>query len=190
MDFWMNKHNVCWALAALMTLAMVWTGCGMQTPGRAAELLSVGSPAPDFSLQASVAGQVKTVQLRDYRGKNLIVVFYPMDQTPGCTVQLCNLRDGYPAFQAANTEGVAINPADLASHAAFAQKQHYPFALLSDPGKKVAQAYGAQGELGWNKRTVYIIDGQGLIRFAQRGTPTNEELLEVIGGLPPTATNP
>jgi thioredoxin-dependent peroxiredoxin len=144
--------------------------------------LAIGSPAPAFDLPASPEGQRH--QLADYAGKNLVIVFYPKDQTPGCTKQLCALRDDVAAFTALNTAILGSNPGSLASHQKFAEKQAYPFPILVDADKTMAAAYGALKPEGGIQRTVYIIDGQGIIRFAQQGSPKDELLLNVIRELP------
>jgi thioredoxin-dependent peroxiredoxin len=140
--------------------------------------LTVGTPAPHFALPASPDGQLH--QLSDYAGKNLVIVFYPKDQTPGCTKQLCALRDDVAAFTALNTAILGSNPGSLDSHNRFAEKQAYPFPILVDADKAMAAAYGALKPEGGIQRTVYIIDGQGIIQFAQQGSPKDEVLLEVI----------
>ncbi len=139
--------------------------------------LGVGAPAPYFDLPATGG---KNVKLSDYKGQNLIIVFYPKDQTPGCTTQLCRLRDDLSRFQAKNTAIIASNPADLKSHEAFAQKQHYTFPILVDKDRAMAKAYGVGSVLGFNDRTVFIVDAHGTIAYVKKGMPSNEELSGVI----------
>lgn len=102
--------------------------------------LAIGTPAPDFDLPAHTGEQVK---LSDFRGKNLIIVFYPKDQTPGCTKQLCALRDDQEHFAKLNTAIIASNPDSAESHTRFAEKQSYAFPILVDAEKKMADAYHA-----------------------------------------------
>lgn len=142
--------------------------------------LAVGTPAPDFNLSAS--GVEGTVKLSDYRGKNLIIVFYPKDQTPGCTRQLCSLRDDLALFKGLNTEILGSNPGSKESHERFSEKESYPFPILVDADKTMATAYQALKPEGGIQRTVYIIDGQGVIRFSQQGMPSDEELAASIRG--------
>ncbi len=140
--------------------------------------LSVGAKAPTFRLPAT-GGQV--VSLNDYVGRHhLVIVFYPADNTPGCTVQLCSLRDEIERFKALNTKIIASNPASVQSHEKFAQRQSYPFPILSDGERTMATAYKVNSFTGFNKRTVYIIDKQGVIRFSQRGMHSNDDLIKVI----------
>lgn len=143
------------------------------------ELLPLGSKAPDFDLPASRAGG-KHVKLSDYRGKNLILVFYPKDQTPGCTRQLCALRDDFERFTTLNTAILASNPGSVDSHERFSDKESYQFPILVDADKSMAQAYHALKPEGGIERTVYILDKEGVIRYAKRGLPPDSELEEAI----------
>jgi peroxiredoxin Q/BCP len=140
--------------------------------------LPVGTQAPDFNLPATGGMQIK---LADYQGKNLIIVFYPKDQTPGCTQQLCALRDDTAAFQALNTEFLGSNPDSAESHEQFRAAQNYKFPILVDAERSMAKAYHALKEDGKGiQRTVYIIDAQGVIRFSKQGLPPDSELMEAI----------
>jgi thioredoxin-dependent peroxiredoxin len=143
--------------------------------------LAVGTPAPAFNLPASPTGAM--VSLVRLQGKNVIIVFYPKDQTPGCTRQLCALRDDKALFDGLNTVILGSNPGSLDSHNRFAEKQDYPFGILVDADKAMAAAYGALKPEGGIQRTVYVIDSTGIIRFAQQGMPSDETLAEVISSL-------
>ena len=135
--------------------------------------------APEFSLQSDAGDSVK---LGDFRGKkSVVLVFYPGDQTPGCTKQLCAVRDDYEEFTKKGAVVFGINPADRISHRAFAKAQHYQFPLLVDKGKSVAALYGAKGV--FVKRTVYVIDSSGKIVYAKRGMPPDSEILAAIPAL-------
>jgi peroxiredoxin Q/BCP len=134
--------------------------------------LAVGTPAPDFSL-AEDSGRVVT--LSALRGRSIVLVFYPGDDTPGCTKQLCQFRDRWDAARARGVEVFGVNPQSARSHVKFRQKFHFPFPLLVDQGQKVAALYHANGLIV--KRTVYRIGPDGIIRFARRGMPTPEEVL-------------
>ncbi len=142
------------------------------------QVLPVGSPAPNFSNVLATGN--RNVNLTDYRGKFLIMVFYPKDQTPGCTRQLCALRDDIGIFQELNTEILGVNPDGLESHERFVAKQAFPFPILVDAGATIARDYGALKPEGGIQRTVYIINPQGAIIFAQQGMPTDEELAAII----------
>ena len=145
------------------------------------EPLSVGAKAPDFDLPATPAG--KNVKLSDFKGKNLIIVFYPKDQTPGCTQQLCALRDDTEQFKKLNTEIIASNPDGLDSHNRFVEAQSYKMPILIDADRKMAREYHALKEDGHGiQRTVYILDGQGVVRYAKQGLPPDSELEAAIKG--------
>lgn len=161
-------------LVALTAAVAVWSVPTVS----AQELLSVGDTAPAFNLP-STGNQ--TIRLSDYRHKkNLIIVFYPGDNTPGCTIQLCALRDNLAEITALDTVVLGSNPASVRSHEAFAKRQQYTFPILSDTQSSMAKSYGVNGLFGFNRRTVYIVDKEGTIQFAERGMPTVEELIKVI----------
>ncbi len=140
--------------------------------------LPVGSKAPEFN-DILATGNCK-VSLKDYQGKFLIMVFYPKDQTPGCTRQLCALRDDTALFESLNTAFIGVNPDGLESHERFAKAQNYQFPILVDEGSAITRAYGALKPEGGIQRTVYIIDPQGTIVFAEQGLPEDEKLVEAI----------
>jgi peroxiredoxin Q/BCP len=141
-----------------------------------ARMVKVGDTAPEFSL---IADSGDTVILSAYRGKrSVVLVFYPGDQTPVCTKQLCEIRDRYAEFEKRNTVVFGINPAGRESHAAFVKKQGYRFPLLADTDKKTVAAYGVKGIL--TKRTVFIVAMDGTVVYAKRGKPPVEEILENI----------
>jgi thioredoxin-dependent peroxiredoxin len=141
-------------------------------------LLKIGSMAPDFTL---ISHTGDTVKLSSFREKSSVVlIFYPGDETPGCTKQLCAIRDDYAKFKDKNTVVFGMNGADTKSHSKFAANHKFQFPLLIDTDNKVSQAYGCKGGL-MNKRTVYGIDKQGKIVFARRGMPSIEEILKGLG---------
>jgi len=134
--------------------------------------LPVGTPAPDFSLPGDSGG---VVALSALRGSTVVLVFYPGDDTPGCTKQLCQFRDHWSEARARGIEVFGVNPRSARSHVRFREKFHFPFPLLVDQGQKVAALYHANGLIV--KRTVYRIGPDGVIRFARRGMPSPEEVL-------------
>ncbi|MBN1308828.1 MAG: peroxiredoxin [Chitinispirillaceae bacterium] len=142
-------------------------------------MLKIGEKAPDFSLPDA---EGDTVRLSDFANKNFVVLFfYPGDETPGCTKQLCAVRDDYAIFQARNAVVFGVNPGNSASHSKFIDRHKFQFPLLVDAGKKTAKAYGCvNGFLV--KRTVYAIDPQRTIIYAKRGMPPNEEIVKAIDG--------
>ena len=114
-----------------------------------------GKAAPAFTLE-DAAG--KKVALKDLRGKDVIVYFYPKDDTPGCTKQACGFRDLWRDIQATGAVVLGISPDDAESHRKFVKKYRLPFTLLSDPKRKVMEKYGAYGEkMMYGRKTIGII---------------------------------
>lgn len=134
--------------------------------------LAVGDPAPDFSLPDQDGN---TVSLGSLRGRNVVLVFYPGDDTTVCRAQLCTFRDRWPEASKKNTVIFGVNPQSAGSHDRFRAKSDLPFSLLVDRGQKIGELYHARGLIV--KRTVYLIGPDGLIRFARRGTPDPDEVL-------------
>ena len=135
--------------------------------------LPVGTPAPDFSAPDD-GGQ--TVKLSKLRGRNVVLVFYPGDDTPGCTKQLCDFRDRWDQAKAKKVAVYGVNPQSAARHTKFRNKFKFPFPLIVDEDRAIAKLYNADGLIV--KRTVYLIGPDGVIRFAQRGMPSPTEVLE------------
>ncbi|MBU1187456.1 MAG: peroxiredoxin [Gammaproteobacteria bacterium] len=143
-----------------------------------------GEQAADFSL---IDDQGNTFHLAEELGQRLLLVFYPGDNTPVCTAQLCDYRDGIEAFADLGVRVIGISGDDQASHQRFKAKHQLPFTLLSDPGLKVAAAYDCKGMLGM-KRGVYLLDEKGIVRYRHIESVAlfrrqREELLQVIGDL-------
>jgi peroxiredoxin Q/BCP len=128
-----------------------------------ADDLRPGDPAPDFAL-ADQSGQTRA--LADYRGRWLVLYFYPKDDTPGCTTEACNFRDDISSITALQAVVVGVSIDSRESHARFAEKFQLPFALLADTDGAVARAYGALlgfGPLKFAKRHSFIIGPDGRI---------------------------
>ena len=135
--------------------------------------LPVGTPAPDFSLRDQDGA---SVTLSSLRGRNVVLVFYPRDETPICRAQLCEFRDAWQETTAKNTVVFGVNPQGPSSHSGFREKNRLPFPLLVDEEGKVCEAYNTRGLL-MTKRTVYLIGPDGVIRYASRGKPPVDEVL-------------
>jgi peroxiredoxin Q/BCP len=135
--------------------------------------LPVGSLAPDFTLTDDTG---QSVTLSALRGRNVVLIFYPGDETYVCTKQLCALRDHWPDLEARNAVAFGVNPADQARHARFRSHHNFPFPLLVDRGRHVARLYQASGLI--IKRSVYLIGPDGIIRYAARGNPSPTEVLK------------
>lgn len=134
--------------------------------------LAVGAPAPDFALRDDEGG---VVSLQSLRGRNVVLIFYPGDDTPTCTRQLCEFRDRWSEAEERNTAVLGVNPWSRERHEKFRRRFSFPFRLLVDKGQKVAARYNASGL--WVKRTVYLIGPDGMIRYARRGKPPADEVL-------------
>ena len=129
--------------------------------------VKVGDTAPDFRLPALRGGEVA---LSDFRGKkNVVLYFYPKDETPGCTVEACTFRDAYEDFVEAGAEVIGISSDSLDRHSAFAQRHSLPMQLVSDKGGKVRAQYGVKSTLGLIPgRETFIIDKTGVVRHVFR----------------------
>ena len=130
-------------------------------------MLAEGTMAPDFTLPADGGGEVT---LSDYRGKKVVLYFYPKDNTSGCTTEACNFRDDHSEITAAGAVVLGVSPDSVKSHDGFKLKHDLPFQLLSDPEHEVAELYGVWGEKKmYGKsymgiiRATYVIDEEGRI---------------------------
>lgn len=127
--------------------------------------VGTGDAAPDFELPGN--GDTKH-RLSDYRGKPVVLVFYPADDSPVCTRQLNSYNNELDAFNNVGAQVLAVSSQDVASHEDFAAKHGLKFPLLADTDKKVAEAYGTVGPLGFPRRSVFVINGAGIITYAHR----------------------
>jgi peroxiredoxin Q/BCP len=125
--------------------------------------LRVGDPAPEFSLP-SASGE--TVRLSDFRGRSEVVLFfYPKDNSPACTAEACSFRDSYEVFREAGAEVIGVSNDSAGSHEKFARRYRLPFLLLSDTDGAVRDRYGVPRTLGvFPGRTTFLIDREGIIR--------------------------
>jgi len=146
--------------------------------------LSVGDKAPAFSGKDQDG---KTVKLSDYKGKKVVLYFYPKDNTEGCTKQACNLRDNYKALQKAGYEVLGISSDDEKSHTKFIAKYNLPFTLIADTDKKIHDAYGTWGEKSMygktymgTYRTTFIIDEKGKIEEIIEKVKTAEHAAQIL----------
>ena len=147
-------------------------------------MIELDDKAPDFTLQSDSGDDYR---LSSHMGERVLLVFYPGDNTPICTRQLCEYRDGIESFAGLGVSVVGISSDALESHRAFRNKHDLPFVLLSDPDLEVARLYGCKGALGM-KRAVFLVDEKGIVRYAHIEALAlfrrrAKELLEAIGGL-------
>ena len=143
--------------------------------------LRVGDPAPDFTLQDQ-DGRIRS--LGEFRGKWLVLYFYPRDDTPGCTRQACAFRDDWSKFAAIGAQVVGMSVDDVESHLDFAKEHKLPFPLLADTGGAVAARYGSLRDLGlikFARRNTFLIDPQGRIAqdyLSANASRNSREVLE------------
>ncbi len=147
-------------------------------------MLEAGNTAPAFT---AIDGNGGTVRLKDFRGRKVVLYFYPKDDTPGCTKEACSFRDAFAEFQKRDIEilGVSIN--GEASHKKFAAKYELPFTLLADPEHVISDAYGVYGEKKFMgrtymgvKRITFLIDEKGKIRKVFEKVKPEEHATEVL----------
>lgn len=141
----------------------------------------IDDSAPDFELEDADGG---IFRLSEQTGRRLLLVFYPGDDTPVCTRQLCDYRDGIDSFRDLGVEVVGISSDDPESHRRFREKHQLPFTLLSDPKLEVARQYDCKALIGM-KRGVFLLDEEQVIRYRHVETlavfrRTREELIEAI----------
>lgn len=143
-------------------------------------LLDTGSEAPDFTVRTTDGD---TVTLRDFRGKKaVLLMFYPKDDTPGCTRQMCTARDEGAEYEAANVVRFGVNDGGMESHLRFRDKYSLDFPLIVDEGKEVARAFGTLKENGGIARSTFLIDADGRIVFAASGAHGADEVLGALRG--------
>ena len=144
--------------------------------------VGIGDRAPDFTLPGT--GDT-TYSLADFLGKPIVLVFYPGDDSVVCTKQLNAYNEGLSQFREVGAQIVGISAQDVPSHEAFATKHGFDFPLLADVDKQAAAAYGTLGPIGFPRRSIFIIDSDGVIRYAHRAIagltyrPVNELLDEL-----------
>src|SRR6201984_97199 len=131
-------------------------------------MVEEGKPAPDFELRTDTG---ETVRLSDQRGKQVVLYFYPKDDTPGCTTQACGIRDAYEEFERAGALVLGVSPDSERSHVKFREKYDLPFNLLADTGHEVAEKYGVWGERSFLGKTymgvtrsTFVIGADGAIK--------------------------
>lgn len=148
--------------------------------------LKIGDRAPDFSARTTDG---RTASLDEFRGRKLVLYFYPMDDTPGCTAQACSLRDGFARLRARGVAVLGVSAQDVASHQRFTEKFKLNFPLLADTDRRVADAYHALGSgplawwrrrFGFYKRITYVIDEDGRIAHIINRPDTRHHAEEVL----------
>ena len=146
--------------------------------------LKIGDDAPDFTLKD---GEGQTARLSDFKGKKVVLYFYPKDDTPGCTTEACNFRDNLERLKRSNVEVLGISNDNEESHAKFKNKYHLNFRLLSDTDKKVSEAYGVYeekekfGNKYWGiTRSTFVIDENGKIKHIFYKADPEKHIEEIL----------
>ena len=147
-------------------------------------MLEAGDKAPDFTAKNQDGTKIK---LSDFKGKKIVLYFYPKDDTPGCTKQACSLRDDFPKLKKNNIEVLGVSIDDEKSHQKFIEKYDLPFTLIADTDKKVVNKYGVYGEKNMygrkymgTKRTTFLIDEDGKIKKIFKRVKVAEHADEVL----------
>jgi peroxiredoxin Q/BCP len=150
-------------------------------------MVAEGGPAPDFELETD-GGQ--RVRLSDLRGKQVVLYFYPKDDTTGCTTQACGIRDAWGEFQQAGAVVLGVSPDDVASHDKFKEKYSLPFTLLADAGHKVADRYGVWGPKKYMgktyegiSRSTFVIGEDGTVKKVMRRVKPESHADDVLAVL-------
>ena len=125
----------------------------------------VGQPAPDFTLPGVAGDERRDYSLSEFKGRKVVLAFYPGDFTPGCTKQMCQYRDQFEEFQGVEAVLLGISPQDVDSHERWIEKKQFPFPLLADTAQLVIEEYGVRG-FGpiAVKRSTFVIDAEGVVR--------------------------
>ncbi|MFZ1987486.1 MAG: thioredoxin-dependent thiol peroxidase [Minisyncoccia bacterium] len=151
------------------------------------EIPSLGTPAPDFSLPDQDG---KTHTLSDYRGKWILLYFYPKDDTPGCTIEACTIRDQFKDFKTIGATVLGVSTDSVKSHKKFVDAYELPFTLLADVAKEVVGKYGVFGEKKFmgrsymgTSRTSFLIDPEGKIKKVYEKVKPKVHASEVIADL-------
>jgi peroxiredoxin Q/BCP len=147
-------------------------------------MLKEGSAAPAFK---TTDAEGETVSLKDFRGQNVVLYFYPKDDTPGCTKEACSFRDAFAKFKKRGISVLGVSPDSATSHKKFATKYKLPFTLLADTDKSISEAYGVYGEKKFMgrtymgvHRTTFLIDEKGKIKKVFEKVKPEEHASEVL----------
>jgi peroxiredoxin Q/BCP len=139
--------------------------------------LAVGTVAPAFT---TIDDEGNTVSLSDFKGKIVVLYFYPKDDTPGCTKEAQSFKDNYEQYQDKDIVVLGVSMDDQASHKKFKEKYGLPFQLLVDKDGSLTKAYDVDGG-GYSKRVTYIIDGEGKISSADQKVKTDTHAQDILG---------
>jgi len=185
----------CFICVFMSFLSIFWLGCAandkpdvdaaMSQRSRVAPpmprdgLIPTNRPAPNFDAVDQTGRRVMLSEL--LQQKKVVLVFYPTDFSPGCTKQLCHVRDAWSEFKRRDAIVIGVNPARPSRHAEFAEANRFPFPILSDPKGIIAAGYGARGENPQTpKRTIYVIRRDGKVALAAYGMMPHERIFAAL----------
>jgi len=147
-------------------------------------MVEIGEIAPDFEVKDTFG---KNAKLSDYKGKNVVLYFYPKDDTPGCTIEACKFRDDHLEYKKRGIEVLGVSLDSKESHQKFTEKFNLPFRLLADVESDISKKYGVYGEkkffgkkLKGIKRTTFLIDKEGKIKHVFRNVKVKEHSEEIL----------
>ncbi len=150
-------------------------------------MVEEGKPAPDFELDSDAGERVR---LSSLRGSPVVLYFYPKDDTPGCTLQACDIRDAWGKFESTGATVLGVSPDSVSSHEKFREKYELPFTLLADPEHDVAEQYGVWQEKEYQGKTymgidrsTFVIDADGNVAKVMRGVKADEHADDVLAAL-------
>ncbi len=148
--------------SAVLMLIITAFRCTAEETSMKTEPVKIGDIANGISLKDQKGEEVS---LSDFRGKqNVVLYFYPKDDTPGCTKEACTFRDSFEVFQDEGAVVIGVSSDSVESHKAFAEKYNLPFTLLSDTDGKIRELYGVPSTMGLPGRVTYVIDKEGVVR--------------------------
>jgi thioredoxin-dependent peroxiredoxin len=154
-------------------------------------MVSEGEPAPEFTLTSDAGEQVS---LSSFRGRPVVLYFYPKDDTPGCTTQACGIRDAYGEFERAGAVVLGVSPDEARRHVKFKEKYDLPFTLLADPEHEVAELYGVWGEKRYSgrtylgvKRTTFLVAADGTVAKVIQDVKPDSHAGDVLAALAASA---
>lgn len=150
--------------------------------------LTVGQSVPDFSAVVQNPEGTENFKLKETleSGQKVLFIFYPGDDTPGCTAQLCGIRDVYNTYQKYGVKVLGVNPASGESHLKFIQKFDYPFGIIVDEDKSIRELFGSIGNFfgkATTKRSAFLVDTDGKIIFKHIGQQDNAKIFELLEGM-------
>jgi thioredoxin-dependent peroxiredoxin len=151
-------------------------------------MIEEGRPAPDFSLTSDSGEEIS---LSSFRGRPVVLYFYPRDDTPGCTAQACGIRDAWGEFQRRGAVVLGVSPDSAEDHEQFKEKYQLPFTLLADEGHKVSEAYDVWVEKNYGgntymgvERSTFVIDADGNVAKVMRRVKPDTHADDVLAALP------